>query len=96
MLLTALIVMSVTVLAQHLGLSDAVANVVSKILKCPKCLTFWTVLFVLIVIGCDPFLAMGLSVLMAYLSAWCGLLLYLLNQLYDWIWQRISRQDRAS
>lgn len=93
MLLTALIVMVAAVLAHHLGLSDAVAGVASKILKCPKCLTFWTVLVTLFILRCNLLITIGLSVVMAYLSAWLGLLLNLLNQLYDKIWQKINRQD---
>lgn len=84
----ALIVMMTAVMAQHLGLSDAVAKVVSKVLKCPRCLSFWTVLFVLVILGCDLIIAMGLSVLMAYLSIWIGLLLGKLNDLYDKLWRR--------
>lgn len=93
MILTALIVMVAAVLAHHLGLSDAVAGVASKILKCPKCLTFWTVLVTLLMLKYNILIAIGLSVVMAYLSAWFGLLLNLLNQLYDKIWQRTNRQD---
>lgn len=88
MVVIALIVMMTAVMAQHLGLSDAVAKVVSKVLKCPRCLSFWTVLFVLVMLGCDLIIAMGLSVLMAYLSIWIGLLLGKLNYLYDKLWRR--------
>lgn len=88
MVVIALIVMMTAVMAQHLGLSDAVAKVVSKVLKCPRCLSFWTVLFVLVILGCDLIIAMGLSVLMAYLSIWIGLLLGKLNDLYDKLWRR--------
>lgn len=88
MVVIALIVMMTAVMAQHLGLSDAVAKVVSKVLKCPRCLSFWTVLFVLVMLGCDLIIAMGLSVLMAYLSIWIGLLLGKLNDLYDKLWRR--------
>lgn len=88
MVVIALIVMMTAVMAQHLGLSDAVAKVVSKVLKCPRCLSFWTVLFVLVMLGSDLIIAMGLSVLMAYLSIWIGLLLGKLNDLYDKLWRR--------
>lgn len=84
----ALIVMMTAVMAQHLGLSDAVAKVLSKILSCPRCLSFWSVLFVLVILGCNLIIAMGLSVLMAYLSIWIGLLLGKLNDLYEKLWQR--------
>ena len=88
MLLTALIAMLVATLAHHLGLSEAVAKVISKILKCPRCLTFWFVLFVLFACGCNILIAIGLSILMAYLSIWIGLPLGMLNDLYERLWQR--------
>lgn len=93
MIVTALIVMIVAVLAQHLGLTDAVASVTSKILRCPRCLSFWTVLFVLVILGCDLFIAIGLSVIMAYLSIWCGPLLIILNNLYDRLWQKVRKDE---
>ena len=30
-------------LIQHLGLSEAVAQVLSKVAACPQCITFWSV-----------------------------------------------------
>lgn len=87
MLLTALIAMFAATLAHHLGLSEAVAKVISKILKCPRCLTFWSVLFVLFVYGCNILIAIGLSLLMAYCSIWTELLLGALNKLYERLWQ---------
>ena len=91
MVKTALMVMMAAVLAHHLGLSEAVAKVVSKILKCPRCLSFWTVLFVLVILGNDPVFAVALSILMAYLSIWSGLLLIWLNDLYERIWQKTRK-----
>ena len=93
MVMTALMAMMAAVLAQHLGLSEAVAKVVSKILKCPRCLSFWTVLSSLVILGHDPFIAVGLSILMAYLSIWSGLLLIRLNDLYEKLWQRLRKED---
>jgi hypothetical protein len=88
MVTIALIVMISAILAHHLGLTEAIGNVLMKILKCPRCLTFWTILFTLLVLGCDAFIAMGLSILMAYLSIWIGLPLRMLNELYDKLWQK--------
>ena len=36
--------MTAATLIQHLGLSEAVAQVLSKVASCPQCLTFWSVL----------------------------------------------------
>lgn len=91
MLWTALITMMTACLAQHLGLSQAIASVVTKVAKCPKCLTFWTTLLVLLVAGCHPFTASALSVLMSYLSHYFGLVLMVLNNMYDKLWQRGNR-----
>lgn len=88
MLLTALIAMLVATLAHHLGLSEAVAKVISNILKCPRCLSFWIVLFVIFMYGCNILIAIGLSLLMAYCSIWAELLLGTLNRLYEKLWQR--------
>lgn len=82
-------------LAQHLGLPEAVAGVVARVAKCPKCMSFWCSALILLLSECDPVIAVGLSLLMAYLSHWFGLVLYKLNDLYDTIWQRmITRQRR--
>lgn len=51
----ALMVMIVAGLAHHLGLSEAIAMVVVKVAKCPKCLTFWTTFFILIAVGSRSF-----------------------------------------
>ena len=93
MIATAFIAMAAALLAQHLGLSDAVAQVISKVLKCPKCLGFWTVLVVLIMEGCNIVIAVGLSLVMAYLSIWCGLLLGVLNDLYEMLWQKTRKTE---
>lgn len=89
-LLIALICMVVGVTAHHLGLSEEAAEVVKKIASCPKCCTFWLSLFVLIYNGCDLFVSASLSMLVAYLSFYFGLILILLQKLYDWLWQKLN------
>ena len=66
----ALIVMAVASLMHHIGLSEAIADVVSKIAGCSKCLTFWSVLAVLILSGCNILMAVAVAIVMAYLSHW--------------------------
>lgn len=90
----ALMVMIVAGLAHHLGLSEAIAMVVAKVAKCPKCLTFWTTFFILFAVGSSFLLTVMLSVLMAYLSHYWGLVLVLLNKLYDSLWQRINKDNQ--
>lgn len=88
MLATALIAMAMATLSHHLGLSEAMSKVISKVLKCPRCLSFWTVLLVLVLHRYNVFFAIGLSLLMAYLAIWSELLLGYLNQLYEKLWQK--------
>lgn len=85
----ALIAMLVAVLAQHLGLSEAVARIILKVAKCPKCLTFWCVLGAELVTQENLLVAIGLSLMCAYLVSWVGLLLVYLYKLYDRLWQRV-------
>lgn len=91
MMLIALIAMMLATLAQHLGLPEAVARVVLRVAKCPKCLSFWIALLVLVLSGCNVFAAVGLSLIVAYLSFWFGLLLGWLNRNYDQLWQRLQK-----
>lgn len=91
MMLIALIAMMLATLAHHLGLPEAIARVGLKVAKCPKCLSFWIALFVLALSGCNVFIAIGLSLIVAYLSFWFGLLLGWLNRKYDELWQRLQR-----
>lgn len=88
MIWIALMTMIAACMMQHLGLSQAIASVLCKVAKCPKCLTFWTSLFILMLVGCDAFFALVLSILMSYISYFFGLLLMMLNKLYDKLWQR--------
>lgn len=90
MMLIALIVMMLATLAHHLGLPETVARIGLKIAKCPKCLSFWFALLVLVLVRCNVFIAIGLSLIVAYLSFWFGLLLGWLNRKYDKLWQRLQ------
>lgn len=91
MMLIALITMMLATLAHHLGLPEAIARMGLKVAKCPKCLSFWIALLVLVFVGCNVFIAIGLSLIVAYLSFWFGLLLGWLNRKYDKLWQRLQR-----
>lgn len=88
MIWIAVAVMMGACVAHHLGLSEAIARTVLKIFKCSKCLSFWCVLFSLIVLGYNLIIALLLSILMAYFSHYFNLLLLRLNKLYEWLWQK--------
>lgn len=91
MMLIALIVMVLATLAHHLGLPEAIARIGLKIAQCPKCLSFWIALLVLVLVRCNVLIAIGLSLIVAYLSFWFGLVLGWLNRKYDKLWQRLQR-----
>ena len=95
LLLTSLAVMAAAVTLQHLGLTSAIADVLDKVLRCPKCLAFWsTLIYLFVVAGQSLSQALGAAVLMAYLSHWFGLLLMRLSKLYDSLWQRARQRHR--
>lgn len=84
----ALSVMVASVLVVNLGLGEAIAKVSDKVLQCPTCLTFWGTLGALLYNGADVVLAVVLSILMAYVSNYFGILLTVLNRLYEKLWER--------
>lgn len=92
MLLVALIVTISAILAQHLGLSSAIVGVVTKVSRCPKCLSFWSVFVTLVILRAHIIVAIGLSLACAYLSNWLGLLLMFLANIYDDLWGRINQR----
>lgn len=95
LLLTSLAVMAVAVTLQHLGLTSAMADVLGKILRCPKCMAFWaTLVYLMMIDGQTLTQALGAAAVMAYLSHWFGLVLMRLGRLYDDLWQRARRKHR--
>lgn len=68
LLLTSIVLMVSVNLIRHLGLAQAIAEVVGKILGCSQCLTFWSVMAGLIYLDQDIITATFLAITMAYLS----------------------------
>lgn len=89
----AFISMMVGVTAHHLGLTEEAAKITDKIAGCPKCCSFWIALFVLLFNGCNLFVAVALALLVAYLSFYFGLILMLLQRLYNWLWQKVNQEQ---
>ena len=87
----AALLMVVATVATHLGLSQAVSQVVTKVCRCHKCLTFWLALFGTFVAGCPVAMAVLLSLAAAYASNWFALVLIELNHIYERLWQRLNR-----
>ena len=75
-------------LIHHLGLAQAIADVVGKILGCSQCLTFWSVMAGLIYLGQDIVTATFLAITMAYLSNWFGLILLYLQMKFTTLYER--------
>ena len=88
---TALLIMVFTTLMHHLGFPEAVARLLLKVAKCPKCVTFWVLLFSLLALGEELYVAVGLSFFMAYLSLWVTLLFGGLTKLYNLLWQKLNK-----
>lgn len=91
MVLIALAVMVVATIAQHLGLTEAVTRILSRIARCPKCCTFWLVMVVLIYEGYDPLLTAFTALISAYLSLWFAVVLYQISIFYNRLWQRVRK-----
>nr|DAM39571.1 MAG TPA: Protein of unknown function (DUF1360) [Bacteriophage sp.]DAQ26849.1 MAG TPA: Protein of unknown function (DUF1360) [Caudoviricetes sp.] len=95
MLWIALFAMVCATIAQHLGLAEKVAQIGNQIMGCPKCLSFWTVLGVLLCYGCNILLAIGLSLLAAYAANWMGFVYMELNNIYSKLWQRTTNKSKT-
>lgn len=92
MIWIALAVMVASTLIVNLGLGEAIADVSSKIMKCPICLTFWSTMASMYYYDVDIITMLVLSISMAYLSNYFGLVVYVLNLLYDRIWMVLNKK----
>lgn len=88
----AIAVMVVATTAVHMGLPEAIARVVVKVARCHKCLTFWTTLVVLELMGSPLIISLPLSLIAAYLSGWFGMVLTAVNKIYERLWERLNRK----
>lgn len=91
-ILIVIMIMINSVIAIHLGLSTAIAKILTKILSCSKCLTFWSSLCLLYMLGCNIVIAVLLSLIGAYISNWLALILIRFNQKYEKLWQRLNNK----
>ena len=86
-------VMVVCSLSTHLGLSQAIGEIVMKVASCHKCLTFWLCLGILLIVGYNIIIAATAAILSSYLSNYFMLLLMLLGKKYDKLWKRIRKRN---
>lgn len=91
-ILTPIATMVIATLAVHMGLTDAILKVVSKVATCSQCATFWGTLTVLTVF-CNGSVVVDVtvSVIAAYTSNWFVLLLIYLQSKYNRLWQRVKK-----
>lgn len=76
----------------HLGLTEAIADVIKKIASCPQCASFWMCVLASWHCDCDIIEIVVFSAIGAYLSNWFGLLLSLLINKYEELWQKVNRK----
>lgn len=83
----------------HMGLVDAILRVYGlkdknvPIITCPKCLTFQSVLWFLILTGHNIIHSVAISFLASYCAIWLDLLLGLMDMWYENIYNRISEDS---
>lgn len=94
MLAVAVLAMTATLIAHHIGFFEAVLSVISQVLECYKCCTFWTVLWLLLYLYQEPLYAVVVAFCAAYSSHWIMLILGELNILYNKIWE--SQEKRRN
>lgn len=92
-ILIALVTMATATLCVHLGLTEAIVEVVGKIATCSTCASFWATFLLLAIVYQTPLLwSLLLSILAAYASHWLIIILLRLQKLYDKLWQRLNQE----
>ena len=93
-ILETIAVMTGVTIACHLGLTEAISKVLSKIMVCSMCSTFWACIVTLVISGHDPINAAIVSVIAAYASNWLTFVLITLQEKYNEIWQRLENKKK--
>ena len=86
---TAMIVLS-AVLANHMGLVEAVEEVIRHkipVVNCSKCLSFWTVLIYSLIDGQPLIASVAVSFLCSYAALWLELGFGCIDTLYNKIYE---------
>lgn len=95
-MMTALMLMVIVVLANHLGLIEAIEKVTHykfKILGCSKCGTFWLSLVALLVEGMPIIESVTMSIVAAYVALWLELFLAIMAKWYESTYDKISEAE---
>ena len=95
---TVVMIMFSCVMAIHMGLVDAVLEVLRlqnrhiPVIQCPKCLTFHAVLWFLVFTGHNIIVSLATAFLAAYIAIWLDLFLGLMDFCYEHIYKRIPEE----
>ena len=76
----------------HMGLIDAAESVLGRklpVLNCPKCLTFWSVLFFTTCAGWNIIGALAVSFFCAWLAVWLELGMGFIDTLYIIAYEKV-------
>jgi hypothetical protein len=92
----AIMTMIIAVTAQHLGLTEAIAKVITKIAVCYKCCTMWLTFAALLYCGYELILSLLLSIIVAYASHYYAIVLILSQRLYNKIWARLNEKIKKN
>ena len=79
-----------------MGLEAEVERILScrfRILSCPKCLTFWSVLLFGVITGHGAIEVVSVSFLSAYAALWLTLLCDALTNIYNTIYETITKTE---
>lgn len=94
MITEAALVVTCCVLFVQMGLSDAIQETLhfkTKLLSCPKCLTFWTCLIVLLIRGHGALPSLAASFVTSYCALWLCLMYDALALLYNYLYEQITQ-----
>ena len=92
------LVMVVAVLANHMGLIEAIENIVHRkllVLNCSKCLTFWLSIICCSLESVQWTLALATSFTAAYTATWLELFFGFLSKQYEKIYYKIYPEAEA-
>lgn len=90
---TALFTAVTAAVAHHLGLVEKAAGIAGEIAGCPRCTVFWVTLGVLLIEHTDVVASVAVSMVLAYLTDWFGLLLFDFAKLYEKLWKRQRKRN---
>ena len=87
------------ILFVSMGLAQAIQDYIPfrlRVLTCPKCLTFWSVLAYNLITGQGVIRSIAVSFITAYIALWAALALDILTLLYNWIYEKITRNQSTA